>query len=342
MSFKQNSSKVTVGILVPSYPGPLPKPYTKPIGKAVSNLLDNKIRIVFGNILEKQNEGILMSGFSIENNFWIPTKNRIFALHDRFPSQIRSEHFNTILPYTKELIFGNPFAITMLCRDKIATQRYLEKHGIRMPMIITEHQAFSDQLAKWTSGFIKPQFGALGKNVQSVTANSLLPEFLEGVVPEKKERTFIQKAIKPPKGWKGLSLRQLVQRSPDDGSWQVLPAVLRRSREDMVVNIAREAEAVLAEEHLPASTLENIHKQSMTIAQILQKSPDGEYSVEFGLDFVIDQDYQPWLIEVNSRPRGRLEILAKRMPERFESIHQRACLAPILYLAKQAENKMTN
>jgi glutathione synthase/RimK-type ligase-like ATP-grasp enzyme len=296
---------------------------------------------VFGNILEKQGERIILSGLSIKDDNWIPKKIPVDALHDRFPSQIRSEKFQSILPYTKELFFGNPFAITMLCRDKIATQRYLEKHGIQMPEIIIEHQAFSDQLAKWNSGFIKPQFGALGKNVQTVTADSLLPEFLEGVVPKREERTFIQRAITPPRGWKGLSLRQLVQRSPD-GSWQVLPAVLRRSREDVVVNIARGAEAVLAEDHLPASTMEHIYKQSIKISQTLQKFPNGEYSVEFGLDFVIDQNYHAWLIEVNSRPRGRLEVLAKRMPERFESIHQRACLAPILYLAKQVENRSTD
>tara|TARA_B110000037_G_scaffold79177_1_gene94388 strand:- start:54 stop:1079 length:1026 start_codon:yes stop_codon:yes gene_type:complete len=341
MSSKQKPPKVTVGILVPSYPPPLLNPSAKPIGRAVSKLNKNKIQIVFGSLLKKQKSRVLMSGFSIKDNKWTPIKTTIDALHDRFPSQIRSKQFQSILPHTKELFFGNPFAITMLCRDKIATQLYLEKHGIQMPEIIIEHKAFSDQLAKWNTGFIKPQFGALGKNVQTVTANSLLPEFLEGVVPERKERSFIQRAITPPKGWKGLSLRQLVQRSPD-GSWLVLPAVLRRSREDMVVNIARGAEAVLAEDHLPASTMENIYKQSIKISQTLQNFPNGEYSVEFGLDFVIDQNFHAWLIEVNSRPRGRLEVLAKKMPERFESIHQRACLAPILYLAKQAENRLAN
>jgi len=341
MSSKQSPSKITVGILVPSYPPPLLNPSAKPIGKAVSNLDSNKLQIVFGNILEEERGSIFMSGLSIINNSWTPKKIAIDALHDRFPSQIRFKQFQSILLYTKELFFGNPFAITMLCRDKIATQRYLEKHGVQMPEIIIEHQAFSDQLAKWKTGFIKPQFGALGKNVRTITANSPLPEFLEGVVPERKERTFIQRAITPPKGWKGLSLRQLVQRNPD-GSWLVLPAVLRRSREDMVVNIARGAEAVLAEDHLPASTMENIYNQSIKISKTLQNFPNGENSVEFGLDFVIDQNYHAWLIEVNSRPRGRLEILAKKMPERFESIHQRACLAPILYLAKQAENRLTD
>ena len=108
-----------------------------------------------------------------------------------------------------------------------------------------------------------------------------------------------------------------------------------------VVNIARGAEAVLAEEHLPAETMLDIYNQSLTVAKRLETHPEGEYSVEFGLDFVIDKDYQAWLIEVNSRPRGRLEVLAKKHPERFQSIHEQACLAPVLFLAEQARKKRT-
>lgn len=337
MSSTLDPSKITVGILVPDYPPPLPKPSTKPIGRAVQNLIKKDIQTVFGNKVSNHRNDTRLSGFSIQNNNWVSVETKISALHDRFPSQIRFNHFQTILPYTKELIFGNPFAITMLCRDKIQTQYYLEKHGIQMPEIITEHQYFSETLSEWNLGFLKPQFGALGKNVQAVTDPSpFLPAFLEGVVPGKQEHTFIQRGIEAPKGWKGLSLRQLVQRKPD-GSWMVLPAVLRRSQEDLVVNVARGAEAVLGEEHLPSETMEDIYEQSLSIAKALQNHPEGEYSVEFGLDFVIDQDYQAWLIEVNSRPRGRLEVLAKRNPERFETLHQKACIAPILFLAEQAK-----
>lgn len=339
MSSTQNPSRIAIGILVPDYPPPLPRPSAKPIGYAVQNPINKNIRIVFGNKIKQQSGKVLMSGLTIKNDSWIPITQEILALHDRFPSQIRASHFQTILPYTKELIFGNPFEITMLCRDKIQTQIYLENYGIRMPKICTKYEEFSDMIAKWTLGFLKPQFGALGKNVQALTpSNALIPEFLEGVVPNKQEKTFIQQGIQAPKGWKGLSLRQLIQRNTD-GSWNVLPAVLRRSKQDLVVNVSRGAEAVLAEEHLPLETMEIIYEQSISTALALQNHPEGQYSVEFGLDFVIDQNYQPWLIEVNSRPRGRLEVLAKRNPERFASLHQQACVAPILFLAEQVNQR---
>lgn len=337
MSFMLDPSKITVGILVPDYPPPLPKPSEKPIGSATHLLRDQKIQTLFGNKIIKENNKVIMYGMTIKEDEWIPAFSEIKALHDRFPSQIRALHFQKILPEVNEIILGNPFEITLLCRDKIKTQRFLEEHGVLMPKIITEYQNFSDALSEWKTGFLKPQFGALGKNVQALTAQAAsIPEFLEGVVPGKKEKTFIQQGITAPKGWKGLSLRQLIQRMPC-GSWRMSPAVLRRSREDLVVNVARGAEAVLAENHLPLETMENIGAQSLSIAQALQKYPKGQHAVEFGLDFVIDQDYQPWLIEVNSRPRGRLEVLARRNPERFLALHQRACVAPILYLAEQVQ-----
>jgi len=45
----------------------------------------------------------------------------------------------------------------------------------------------------------------------------------------------------------------------------------------------------------------------------------------------------PHLIEVNSRPRGRLEALAAQDPSRFEAAHVEACARPLRVLAAMTE-----
>ena len=54
--------------------------------------------------------------------------------------------------------------------------------------------------------------------------------------------------------------------------------------------------------------------------------------MELGLDFVVDTDDVPHLIEVNSRPRGRLEVLAG-IERRFEALHTEACARPLRRMA---------
>ena len=57
--------------------------------------------------------------------------------------------------------------------------------------------------------------------------------------------------------------------------------------------------------------------------------------VEVGVDVVIDPHGAPWLIEVNSRPRGRLEVLARLDPARFGHAHVDACARPLRVLAER-------
>ena len=325
-------SEVVVAILVPPIHATSPKPAVFPIAKSIEDLYSDGILTVFGFNFIREDNTVWIKGKIVKNVDFLDIKTRVDIVHDRFPSQIRSDHFSQIQSVTSIIPFGNPFSTTLLCRDKLVCQRVLEHQDVLMPEVIADPTKFDAALAQWERGFIKPQFGALGKGVQPATPGMTIPHCLPGVVPNRLEPTILQRGISAPLGWAGMSVRQLMQKHIN-GSWIARTAVLRRSKEDSVVNVARGAEAVPAIDFLPSNTIQEIKRQSAVACTTLDAEPGGLYNVEFGLDFVIDPEYTPWLIEVNSRPRGRLETLAVVDPDRFLDEHQSACVQPIRYLA---------
>ena len=52
-------------------------------------------------------------------------------------------------------------------------------------------------------------------------------------------------------------------------------------------------------------------------------------ALELGVDLVIDRDGQPWVIEVNGRPDGRLTGLARQWPARYGAAAAEAARRPI-------------
>ena len=56
--------------------------------------------------------------------------------------------------------------------------------------------------------------------------------------------------------------------------------------------------------------------------------------VELGVDLVIDEEGTPWLVEVNGKPRGRLEVLAGR-DAAWQEAHVRVSARPLRWLAQR-------
>lgn len=325
---------IAIGILVPPIKSMVQLDSLNPMESALNLLDSSQILTVFGSSLFVNNNTVWMKGTTIMNDRKINVFRQIDAIHDRFPSQGRFQHFKTLYDIGKNIPFANPYQSTLLTRDKVGTQRLLEQHGCRMPTLITNPDLFVEALQDWGDAFIKPQYGAFGQNVQYIQAQNapIIPKSLEGLVAKQMEPTILQKAVRPLKGWAGLSVRQLAQRLPG-GSWILRPPVLRCSTDDPVVNVARGAEAIPAEDMLSSACITEIKQQSLLACHVLSQQENGHLNVEFGLDFVIDQDECPWLIEVNSRPRGKLAELARKDPARFQKIHQESMVAPIKFLA---------
>jgi glutathione synthase/RimK-type ligase-like ATP-grasp enzyme len=73
------------------------------------------------------------------------------------------------------------------------------------------------------------------------------------------------------------------------------------------------------------------------IAAAFEGMPEAARMVEAGVDLVLDERMDPWLIEVNSRPRGRLEMLASQRPDAYRLEHIEACARPLRVIAAMAK-----
>jgi glutathione synthase/RimK-type ligase-like ATP-grasp enzyme len=319
-----------IGVLVRSRgAGEQQPPEARPVGRAALKLRDEGLGVVFGDELA----GGRMCGWVAEPGRWVRRRDLpVTALHDRFASQTYPEAYQAILDGRAGLPMGNPLELTLLCRDKIASQRLLEAQGFAMPEVQPASERFAATLEAWGAGFLKPRYGALGRGVRRVQPGDALPAEGEGAVAGVVEPLFLQRAVRPPQGWSGWSLRVLVQRLPG-GGWTVASRVLRRSREDPVVNVARGAEVGPAERALEPARIEVLDGLCLAVARALAGQPWGRSAVELGVDAVVDHRGAFHLIEVNSRPRGRLEALAEQDPGRWAEAHVEACARPLRYLA---------
>jgi hypothetical protein len=123
-------------------------------------------------------------------------------------------------------------------------------------------------------------------------------------------------------------VRYLLQRRTD-GTWWSAPPVARASRDDWVATNSTGAEVLPAGEIHSAAELARCREVARGVCRAL----DEPGLVELGIDVAIDPEGAPWILEVNTQPRGRLEQLAQRNPERFAADHQAILERPLRYLA---------
>jgi glutathione synthase/RimK-type ligase-like ATP-grasp enzyme len=321
---------VTLGVLVhlPATQAPVP-PEERPMGRAALRLRDEGVRLVFG---ERLDEG-RMSGFVAEDGGWRSVAGApVAALHDRFPSQTFPDSFAGILSEAGGLPVANPPAFVALCRDKLLTQAFLESAGLLLPEVEADPSRFQDRLEAWGAAFLKPRHGGLGRGIRYVRPGDPLPATGEGVVPGRADRLFLQCAVSPPPGSAGQSLRVLAQREPA-GSWLLASRILRRSLEDPVVNVARGAAALPAEDALSTDTLREVDTLCAAVLAAIDTLPEAALVVEVGIDAVLDATGHPRLLELNHRPQGRMEEVARSNPGRFAEAHVAACARPLRRLA---------
>ncbi len=307
-------------VLVGPHPGAPRIPAATPIGRAALQLGSTGTPVCFSADGEVFHRAVPEGWEAID-------PGRVAAIHDRFPSQTRPEAYRRALARMGDPPVGNPESITLLCRDKVDSQRWLQGR-LEMPAIETDPAHFADRLRDWGSGFLKPRYGAMGRGISQVVPGQELPARGPGAVPGVEEPLFLQRAVEPPDTG-AIAVRALIQRRPDS-SWIPLPPVARIAPEgEPIANVSRGAKARPATGHLSEACLSSIARQTREVAAALAELPEGELAVEAGVDFAIDARGLPVLLEVNSRPRGRLEVLAATGERAWHALHVAACARPI-------------
>ncbi|MFT4623047.1 MAG: glutathione synthase/RimK-type ligase-like ATP-grasp enzyme [Myxococcota bacterium] len=320
---------IPVGVLVAPYRAEPGHPRDRAIGRAALALRARGVDAVFGH---EAADGRLTGLRATPSGWSVARDVAIVAAYDRFPSQSRPAAWQALATGLGRVPVLNPSAAVALCRDKVACQRALEQAGVSMPPIEVEPARFDPSVRAWGAAFLKPRHGAFGRGVRQVFPGDPLAASGRGAAPRQSDTLFLQCAISPPAGWAGVSLRVNAQRLPD-GGWHVNPPVARRSLTDAVVNAARGAEVAPGDEVYPALAQE-LRQRVRAVAEAIATASAAPRLLEVGVDLVVDGDGFPWVIEVNGRPRGRLEALAAVDPERWEAEHVAAVARPLDTLAR--------
>lgn len=319
---------LVIGVLVPTLAGEPPPPDATPLGRTAAALRAEGIALLFGDTWDE--DGALQGVFA-QGDRWVPGRARPAALYDRAPMLGQPAAYAAAIRGAAGLPIGNPPALRALCQDKLACQQALDAAGVGgLPPVEDDPSAFADRLDDWGAAFLKPRFGARGVGVRRVTrGEGALPAALPGLRPGQDDPALLQFAVPPPAGDAGWSVRVLCQRAPG-GRWLTTPAVLRRSPVDPVVNAARGAILEPAADRLTDADHRFALGLALTAAEVLGADPA---AVELGVDLVIDRDGQPWIVEVNGRPDGRLTGLAAADPDRFGAAAAEAAARPLRRLA---------
>lgn len=301
---------LTLGVLLKLGAGAPPPPEQLPFGRAALALRPHGVEVVFGD----HSEDGLLRGFRVVPGGWEPCRARLHAAFDRFGSFSEPLRYARLLEGLGGIPVLNPPRLTAQLRDKLATQTRLGHLG--MPALEVDPRRFAAFLAAGPA-FLKPRFGSFGRGVERLEVG---PVPARAVVDRVDQPLVLQRAVPAPQGYAGISLRILAQRGPDGPI--VRSPVARISRTDPVVNRARGADVQPADDLFPQTA-----QAARTLAlQVLAALPE---AIEVGVDAVVDPDGHPHLIEVNSRPRGRLAALAGLDPERFGPEHEAAVRAPL-------------
>ena len=315
-------ARPVIGLWVFQRKGALGLPEETPYGRAALALRD-EAEVLFGERVD----GEALVGWLARPGGWEPATRRVDAVWDRFAFRGRQATWDRLREAHVGRIRGNPDGLVAQCNDKLATQHAWERCGLPVPPVASDPTRFAASLAAWGAAFLKPRHGAHGDGVRAVHPGDDLPATV--TLSHQVDPLLLQRAVPPPPGWAGVSLRVCVQRHGEH--WVPGPVVARCHRTEVVVAVGRGAQALPGEEVLGAPLAARARELAVAGVEALDDAAH-PWALEVGIDLLPDDQGRLWLLEANGRPGGRARALALQWPERFGEAHRAALEQPLRQL----------
>ncbi|MCB9639704.1 MAG: hypothetical protein H6727_12495 [Myxococcales bacterium] len=292
----------------------------------------------------------------------------LIAIYNRFPHSADPAGLEQAEALAADVVgipFGNPISFQSLVQDKWLT--YLAWRDAGLPTPETQQATQTPPLEKlksWGLSFFKPRYGAFGEGISCIKHTKRIWQIQgEDTQALQSDEAFVawwQKRLQQGSfliqrgvpnythDLAGASIRTLLQRVPCvEGNvtdvWKAAPRVIRTSTSDPIANAARGAkvaplETLWSEQFGKSgsrallgvlSHLEQRAIQALTKQKILRRP---KQILEVGLDLLLDPKGEPYLLEANGFPQGRLEKLAELDPSRFAEAMKQVQLHPLSQL----------
>lgn len=317
-----------------------------------------------------------IDGFRLAQNDWVQHRFAIPpVVYDRsFFYDLRERiAVRLVLRQLKKQFFINPAAIIDLANNKWDCYRFMTQHRIATPQSFKPKSCadilnFVDEQGQ---AFLKPDWGMKGMDIlfiKSESADTYWTE-LNGIMATLNRENLIlridqvfksrargwkdfliQKAIDIPKfKERFFDIRVLVQKTATL-AWQITGAAARICPHQSRIANLRDGTAVETLENL-FQTLNldfnsiwcQIQKQALDLCAGLEQKV-GSFG-ELGVDFLIDTNNKPWLVEFNAKP-GRFIFtrladcsdLTPARREHFRQVRRQVVLNPFLFAQAWMQN----
>ncbi|MGC4378031.1 YheC/YheD family protein [Fictibacillus sp. Mic-4] len=204
---------------------------------------------------------------------------------------------------------------TVLLEDKATLEFLLAKHECLFLKPIHGSQGRKIFRVKKTNEWYELDYSTLnGEQRHQFSSYSSLVQNLKNRI--QKRNFIIQQGLELlTYDGRPFDFRILCHRN-DKGEWQVTSAVARVSeKEKFISNLARGGEQKKIDEVLARcmdvtkarQLLRFIYELSIETVTLLSREMDGLYG-ELGVDLALDQNMEPWILEVNSKPSKNMDL----------------------------------